>query len=156
MKISARTVVTLDYQVTDPQHELVDPGERPLVYLHGSGGLFPKLEAALEGKSVGDLVEVRLEPDDAFGDYDDGQVKTERLENLPEGVVVGMQLEGTDENGRHLVRITEIDDGTAVLDANHPLAGVTLMFSCTVSEVRDATPEEVAHGHAHGEGGHLH
>ena len=156
MKISARTVVTLDYQVTDPQHELVDPGEQPLVYLHGSGGLFPKLEAALEGKAAGDLVEVLLEPDEAFGEYDDERVTTERLENLPEGVVVGMQLEGASEHGRHLVRITEIDDGTAVLDGNHPLAGVTLMFSCTVSEVRAATAEEVAHGHAHGEGGHQH
>ena len=156
MKISTHTVVTLDYQVTDPEHELVDPGERPLVYLHGTGGLFPKLETALEGKSVGDIVEVRLEPGEAFGDYDDGFVTSEPLANLPEGVQVGMQLEGTGERGTHLVRITEIDEGVATLDGNHPLAGVTLMFSCTVSAVRAATPEEVAHGHAHGEGGHSH
>ena len=156
MKISANTVVTLDYEVKDPQHEMVDPGERPLVYLHGSSGIFPKLEAALDGKTVGDSVQVQLEPEDAFGDYDDELVSSELLQNLPEGVLVGMQLEGTGEHGTHIMSVTEIEDGRAVLDGNHPLAGVTLVFSCTVSEVRAATAEELAHGHAHGDGGHQH
>jgi FKBP-type peptidyl-prolyl cis-trans isomerase SlyD len=156
MKISANTVVTLDYEVKDPQHEMVDPGERPLVYLHGSSGIFPKLEAALDGKTVGDSVQVQLEPEDAFGDYDDELVTSELLQNLPEGVLVGMQLEGTGEHGTHIMSVTEIEDGRAVLDGNHPLAGVTLVFSCTVSEVRAATAEELAHGHAHGDGGHQH
>ena len=154
MKISANTVVTLDYEVKDPQHEMVDPGERPLVYLHGSSGIFPKLEAALDGKTVGDSVQVQLEPEDAFGDYDDELVTSELLQNLPEGVLVGMQLEGTGEHGTHIMSVTEIEDGRAVLDGNHPLAGVTLVFSCTVSQVRAATTEELAHGHAHGDGGH--
>jgi FKBP-type peptidyl-prolyl cis-trans isomerase SlyD len=156
MKISANTVVTLDYEVKDPQHEMVDPGERPLVYLHGSSGIFPKLEAALDGKTVGDSVQVQLEPEDAFGEYDDELVTSELLQNLPEGVLVGMQLEGTGEHGTHIMSVTEIEDGRAVLDGNHPLAGVTLVFSCTVSEVRAATAEELAHGHAHGDGGHPH
>jgi len=156
MKISANTVVTLDYEVKDPQHEMVDPGERPLVYLHGSSGIFPKLEAALDGKTVGDTVQVQLEPEDAFGEYDDELVTSELLQNLPEGVLVGMQLEGTGEHGTHIMSVTEIEDGRAVLDGNHPLAGVTLVFSCTVSEVRAATTEELAHGHAHGDGGHQH
>ena len=156
MKISANTVVTLDYEVKDPQHEMVDPGERPLVYLHGSSGIFPKLEAALDGKTVGDSVLVQLEPEDAFGDYDDELVTSELLQNLPEGVLVGMQLEGTGEHGTHIMSVTEIEDGRAVLDGNHPLAGVTLVFSCTVSEVRAATAEELAHGHAHVDGGHQH
>ena len=155
MKISAHTVVTLDYEVKDPQHALVDPGERPLVYLHGTGGIFPKLEAALDGKAVGDAVQVHLEPEDAFGNYDDELVTTERLENLPEGVVVGMRLEGTSEHDTHIMSVTEIEDGRAVLDGNHPLAGVALVFSCTVSAVRPAT-QELAHGHAHGDGGHQH
>ena len=156
MKISANTVVTLDYEVKDPQHEMVDPGERPLVYLHGSSGIFPKLEAALDGKTVGDSVQVQLEPEDAVGEYDDELVTSELLQNLPEGVLVGMQLEGTGEHGTHIMSVTEIEDGRAVLDGNHPLAGVTLVFSCTVSEVRAATAEELAHGHAHGDGGHQH
>ena len=156
MKISANTVVTLDYEVKDPQHEMVDPGERPLVYLHGSSGIFPKLEAALDGKTVGDSVQVQLEPEDAFGEYDDELVTSELLQNLPEGVLVGMQLEGTGEHGTHIMSVTEIEDGRAVLDGNHPLAGVTLVFSCTVSEVRAATAEELAHGHAHGGGGDQH
>ena len=156
MKISANTVVTLDYEVKDPQHEMVDPGERPLVYLHGSSGIFPKLEAALDGKTVGDSVQVQLEPEDAFGEYDDELVTSELLQNLPEGVLVGMQLEGTGEHGTHIMSVTEIEDGRAVLDGNHPLAGVTLVFSCTVSEVRAATAEELAQGHAHVDGGHQH
>ena len=156
MKISANTVVTLDYEVKDPQHEMVDPGERPLVYLHGNSGIFPKLEAALDGKTVGDSVQVQLEPEDAFGEYDDELVTSELLQNLPEGVLVGMQLEGTGEHGTHIMSVTEIEDGRAVLDGNHPLAGVTLVFSCTVSEVGAATTEELAHGHAHGDGGHQH
>jgi len=156
MKISARTVVTRDYEVKDPQSEIVDPGERPLVYLHGTGGIFPKLEAALTGKTVGDTLEVHLEPEDAFGEYDDELVTTEQLGNLPDGVVVGMQLEGTGEHGKHVMSITEIDDGHAVLDGNHPLAGLALVFSCTVSAVRAATAEELEHGHAHGAGGHQH
>jgi len=101
-------------------------------------------------------VQVQLEPEDAFGEYDDELVTSELLQNLPEGVLVGMQLEGTGEHGTHIMSVTEIEDGRAVLDGNHPLAGVTLVFSCTVSEVRAATAEELAHGHAHGEGGHPH
>ena len=156
MKISANTVVTLDYEVKDPQHEMVDPGESPLVYLHGTGGIFPKLEAALDGKVVGDTLEVHLEPEEAFGEYDDELVTTELLENLPEGVLVGMQLEGTGEHGKHTMSITESDDGRAVLDGNHPLAGLALVFACTVSAGPPATTEELEHGHAHGDGGHQH
>lgn len=156
MKISTNTVVTLDYEVKDPQHEIIGPGERPLIYLHGTGGIFPKLEAVLDGKTVGDAVLVHLEPEDAFGEYDDDLVTTELLQNLPEGVRVGMLLEGTGEHGTHIMSVTEIEDGKAVLDGNHPLAGVTLVFSCTVSEVRAASVEELEHGHAHGDGGHQH
>ncbi len=156
MKISADTVVTLDYKVTDPEHAIVDPGETPLVYLHGHDGIFPKLEAALTGKVVGDALDVKLEPADAFGEYDDGLVTSESLDNLPPGVTVGTQLEGTSEHGRHIMLVAQIADGEAVLDGNHPLAGVALTFSCTVSAVRAATAEEVEHGHAHGVGGHEH
>lgn len=156
MKISPNTVVTLDYEVKDPQYEMIDPGERPLIYLHGTGGIFPKLEAALEGKTVGDAVLVHLEPKDAFGEYDDELVTTELLQDLPEGVLVGMQLEGTGEHGTHIMSVTGIEDGRAVLDGNHPLAGITLVFCCTVSEVRAASVEELEHGHAHGDGGHQH
>jgi FKBP-type peptidyl-prolyl cis-trans isomerase SlyD len=156
MNISPNTIVTLDYQVTDPAHDMVDPGDSPLVYLHGSGGIFPKLEAALTGKKVGDALEIHLEAEDAFGEYDDGLVTAELLSNLPDGVQAGMQLEGTSESGTHIMTVTEIEGDRAVLDGNHPLAGLALIFSCTVSDVRAATPEEIEHGHAHGEGGHAH
>jgi len=156
MKISPNCVVTLDYQVTDIDHEIVDPGEGPLVYLHGADGIFPKLEAALTGKTLGDALKVELAPEDAFGEYDEELLTTELVENLPEGVLVGMQLEGSSEHGTHIMTVTQIDDGKAVLDGNHPLAGLTLIFSCTVSDVRAATPEELEHRHAHGAGGHHH
>ena len=156
MHISPKTVVTLDYEVTDIDHEVVDPGENPLVYLHGADGIFPKLEAELAGKTVGDAVKLELAPEDAFGEYDEALLQTVALENLPDGVQVGMTLEGTDENGRHIMTVTQIDEGMAVLDGNHPLAGLTLVFACTVSDVRAATPEEIEHRHAHGAGGHHH
>jgi FKBP-type peptidyl-prolyl cis-trans isomerase SlyD len=156
MQISANTVVTIDYKVSDTDNNLVDPGQEPIVFLHGTGGIFPKIEAALLGKSVGDALEIALEPADAFGDYNDDNLIVEALSNLPAGAEVGMQLEAHSAEGTRLLTITSIEDGKVVLDGNHPLAGVSLVFACTVSDVRAATAEEIEHGHAHGEGGHHH
>lgn len=156
MQISANTVVTIDYKVSDTDNNLVDPGQEPIVFLHGTGGIFPKIEAALLGKSVGDALEIALEPADAFGDYNDDNLIVEALSNLPEGAEVGMQLEARSAEGSRMLTITSIEDGKVVLDGNHPLAGVSLVFACTVSDVRAATAEEIEHGHAHGEGGHHH
>lgn len=156
MQISANTVVTIDYKVSDTDNNLVDPGQEPIVFLHGTGGIFPKIEAALLGKSVGDALEIALEPADAFGDYNDDNLIVEALSNLPAGAEVGMQLEAHSAEGARMLTITSIEDGKVVLDGNHPLAGVSLVFACTVSDVRAATAEEIEHGHAHGEGGHHH
>jgi len=156
MQISTNSVVTIDYKVSDIDNNLVDPGQEPIVFLHGAGGIFPKIEAALLGKSVGDALEVRLEPADAFGEYDEEQLVVEPLESLPAGAEVGMQLEARGPQGSRILTISAIEDGKAVLDGNHPLAGMALTFACTVSDVRAATAEEIEHGHAHGEGGHHH
>lgn len=159
MQIGPNTVVTLAYRVTDSDGNLVDAGERPLVYLHGGhGGIFEKIEEELEGQSAGFQKDIRLQPEDAFGEYDAELVMVEPRELFPDNIEVGMQFERASEEGEDdmLYTITDIAEGKVVVDGNHPLAGMALLFSCTVSDVRAATPEEVAHGHVHGEGAHLH
>jgi FKBP-type peptidyl-prolyl cis-trans isomerase SlyD len=161
MQIGPHTVVTLAYQVTDPDGAMVDAGERPIVYLHGGfDDIFPKIEEALQGKQAGDVVKVKLQPDEAFGDYDADLVQIEPRSSFPAEIQVGMQFEGappgSDEDDFVIYRVTDIVDDKVMLDGNHPLAGLALVFSCTVSEVRAASDEEIAHGHVHGAGGHTH
>lgn len=155
MKVVKNSVVTLNYRVTTPEGAEVDDGKEALVYLHGGhDDLFPKLEEALEGKSVDDTVTVRLHADEAFGEYDPELVHTETLDNLPDEVEVGMELEGepADEEDADeeviIYRVTEINGDEATLDGNHPLAGQALIFTCTVATVRPATAEELASGTA--------
>jgi FKBP-type peptidyl-prolyl cis-trans isomerase SlyD len=160
MQIGPNTVVTLAYSVTDSDGSLVDAGEQPLVYLHGGhGGIFEKIEEELEGQEAGFQKTVRLLPEEAFGEYDAELVMVEPRELFPEDIEVGMQFERASEDGEDdmLYTITDIAEGKVVVDGNHPLAGAALLFSCTVSDVRAATAEEIAHGHVHGgEGAHLH
>lgn len=160
MHIARNTIVTLKYSVKDSDGNMVDPGNAPLVYLHGGyGGIFDRIEEELQGKAAGDSLEVRLEPDDAFGEYDAELVTVEPRKLFPENIEVGMQFERGDEDGADegmLFTITDIAEDKVVVDGNHPLAGTTLLFSCTVTEVRAASADEVAHGHAHGEHGHHH
>lgn len=159
MQISKNTVVTLTYRVTDTQGNLVDEGAQPLVYLHGGyDGIFPLLEEKLHGKSAGESLEVRLEPDDAFGDYDAELVLIEPRNLFPDNIEVGMQFERGSEDGDddELYTITDITEDKVVVDGNHPLAGMALNFSCTVADVRPATAEELNHGHVHGPEGHHH
>ena len=160
MLIARNTVVTLNYSVKDIDGTPVDEGAAPLVYLHGGyGGIFDRIEEELQGKDIGASLEVKLEPEDAFGEYDAELVAIEPRQLFPEDIEVGMQFERAGENGEDddaLFTITDIADGKVVVDGNHPLAGVALLFSCTVSEVRAATPEEITHGHPHGAHGHQH
>jgi FKBP-type peptidyl-prolyl cis-trans isomerase SlyD len=138
---------------------VIDEGEQPLVYLHGGyDGIFPALEEALHGKSVGDTFRVKLQPEDAFGDYDEELVLVEDLSQFPDNVEVGMSFERvTDDGDEDIVyRITDIAEGKVVVDGNHPLAGVALIFDGTVAAVREASAEEISHGHVHGPGGHHH
>lgn len=159
MQIAKNCVVTLNYRVTDPDGELIDDGSHPIVYLHGGyDGIFPKIEEELHGKDVGAELEVKLQPEDAFGDYDESLVLVEALSLFPESIEVGMQFERMTEDGEDEIvyTITDIADGKVVVDGNHPLAGLAIVFSCTVSEVRPATADEITHGHAHGPEGHTH
>ncbi len=159
MLIAKNTVVTLNYRVTDSDGNVVDEGGAPLVYLHGGyDGIFPRIEESLHGKDVGDKLDIKLQPDDAFGEYDAELVAIEARSMFPDNIEIGMQFERAGEDGRDdvLYTITDIADGKVVVDGNHPLAGVSLQFSCEVGDVRAATAEEISHGHIHGPGDHHH
>jgi FKBP-type peptidyl-prolyl cis-trans isomerase SlyD len=159
MQIAKNCVVTLTYRVTDSDGELIDDGSQPIVYIHGGyDGIFPKIEEELHGKDVGAKLEVKLQPEDAFGDYDEAMVLIEPLSLFPESIEVDMQFERMTEDGEDeiIYTITDIADGKVVVDGNHPLAGQAIIFSCTVSEVRTATAEEISHGHVHGPEAHTH
>ena len=160
MQVAKNTVVTLDYSVTDPDGDLVDAGQEPLVYLHGGyDDIFPLIEEAVQGKAIGQSVIVKMQPDDAFGEYDAALVQVEPRSQFPQELQVGMQFEGVaegadddDEEDVLIYRVTEIADDQVVLDGNHPLAGMALVFTCTVTDIRPATAEEILHGHMHDDG----
>ena len=159
MQIAKDTVVTLNYQVTDPDGNIIDDGKNPPVYLHGGyDGIFSRIEEALHGKNAGENLVVKLQPEDAFGDYDAELVRIEPLELFPENIKVGMQFERAAEDGddEMVYTITDIEGDKVVVDGNHPLAGTALVFNCTVADVRAATAEELEHGHVHGPEGHHH
>jgi FKBP-type peptidyl-prolyl cis-trans isomerase SlyD len=159
MQIGKNTVVSLTYELTDTDGKMIEKTDEPIEYLHGGyDGIFPLVEKALAGKGVGENCQVRLEPDDAFGDYDAELVHLEPRTKFPDDIKVGMQFEGRgEESGSSLIyTITEIADDKVVVDGNHPLAGRALTFVCTVKSVRPATKEELEHGHVHGAHGHHH
>jgi len=159
VQVTNDTVVTLTYELLDADGELIESSEMPFAYLHGGyDGIFPLVERALTGKNIGEQCRVRLEPEDAFGDYDAELVRLEPREKFPGNLEVGMRFEGRgEESGTTVVyTVTDVAEDKVVVDGNHPLAGQTLQFFCTVTDVRAATAEELAHGHVHGEGGHHH
>lgn len=132
----------------DTQGELIHSSDAPLEYLHGGyGGVFEGIERSVEGKQVGDTVRLQLEPEDAFGEYDAGLVRLEPLGRYGEGLAVGMEVEdafGGDQPRTYVV--TDVAEGKAVLDGNHPLAGIALRFTCKVLAVRNATADEIERG----------
>jgi FKBP-type peptidyl-prolyl cis-trans isomerase SlyD len=147
--ITKNMVVTLEYSATDIDGNMIDEGKEPLTYLHGGyEEIFLPVEFALEGKAVGDSVTVKVQPAMAFGEYDPELIHIVPVEELPQPLTVGMQIEGSagddGEEQSFFSTVTEIAAGKAVLDANHPLAGVALVFNCTVLEIRRATAEEIA------------
>lgn len=159
MQVGQDTVVELTYELTDSDGKLIERTEDPIEYLHGGyDGIFPLVERALAGKNVGDSCRVRLEPDDAFGEYDAELMHLEPRNKFPADVAIGMRFEGRGvESGTKLVyTVTDVADDKVVVDGNHPLAGRTLQFTCTVTAVRVATVEEIAHGHVHGAHEHQH
>lgn len=159
MQVTKNTVVSLNYELSDTDGKVIEKTEAPIEYLHGGyDGIFPLVEQALAGKSAGETCRIRLEPVDAFGEYDAGLVHLEPRNKFPDTIAVGMQFEGRGvESGTTLIyTVTNIADDKVVVDGNHPLAGKALDFICTVAAVRAATQEELTHGHVHGPHGHHH
>lgn len=137
MKIAKDTLVGLEVKLYDAQGELLEAGDAPLAYLHGHADVLPRLEEALEGKAPGDTLSVMLEPEDAFGDYDAQLVHLVPVAELGAAPSVGLRFEGLpgrEPDGR-IYTLTDVAEGMAVLDANHPLAGWTLRFDLRVLSV---------------------
>ncbi len=160
MNITKDKVVSMHYTVKNTNGDVIDSseGRDPLLYMQGHKNIIPGLENALEGKAVGDKVEASIEPTEAYG-----EVVEELIQEVPrsafEGVdklEVGMNFQAQSEQGPVNVVIKKVDDEMVTVDGNHPLAGQTLNFNVEVVEVRDASEEELSHGHAHGAGGHQH
>jgi FKBP-type peptidyl-prolyl cis-trans isomerase SlyD len=160
MQIKKNTVVSINYELFDSEGNLVEKtNKEPFIYLHGGyNGIFPLVEETLENKEAGEVCRIKLEPNEAFGPYDKELVRVEPRYLFPQNVAVGMQFEGATEDGKdhRVFRVTQVIDDKIVVDGNHPLAGKTLDFSCTIKEVRAATDEEISHGHVHHGRGHHH
>lgn len=158
MKIEKNTAVTLRYKVTESNGRLLEEGKEPMVYLHGGyGNTFAKIEAALEGQMPGYQTTIELQPQDAFGQRDESLVQTIPKTQFPPGVKVGGQLQGRGEDGQaQAFTVMKIKGDKVMLDGNHPFAGKALRFAITVTAVRAATEEEIAHRHVHGAHGHHH
>ena len=161
MRIDGGTVVRLAYELRDCDGAPLEDEGAEMEYLHGGfGGIFPKVEEALSGKEVGQVVTLTLDPEDAFGEYDAELLRVEPRERFPKQIEIGMRFEGVPgdrEEDALIYTVTDVTPDSVVVDGNHPLAGERLWFKCSVKEVRRATPEEIAHGHVHGESGlHTH
>lgn len=161
MLIANQHVVAIDYTLSNDAGEVIDSsqGTEPLVYLHGAGNIIAGLENALSGKTVGNELDVSIEPEDAYGEYS-AELITNVGREMFEGVEeleVGMQFHASaPDGGMQIVTVRDIDGDQVTIDGNHPLAGQQLNFKVKVISVRAASEEELAHGHVHGEGGHQH
>jgi len=161
MRIEPDTVVTLAYELRNVDGEPLEEENAEMAYLHGGyGGIFPKVEAALEGKEPGHDMSITLEPEDAFGEYDADLLRVEPRNRFPAQLAIGMRFEGVPgdrEEEAVIYTVTDVTPEGVVVDGNHPLAGERLWFRAKVSEVRAATEEELQHGHVHGDDGlHTH
>ena len=145
MIIAKNAVVSLDVELSDIWGNLIQKSEEPVQYLHGGyGDIFPVVEAALEGKREHERVEVRLEPEDAYGNYDEKLVHLVPRDQFPDGLEIGMRVEGEagGDDECVLFTVTDMAEDKVVLDGNHPLAGLALKFECVVAGVRPATETE--------------
>jgi FKBP-type peptidyl-prolyl cis-trans isomerase SlyD len=153
MNITKNRVVSIDYTLKDKNNQLIDStsGTGPLDYLHGYKNIIPGLERALEGKARGDVLKVKVPAEDAYGERDAQLVISVPLERFGSNVdvKVGMQFQAQTSNGYSIVTVTEVGDETVTVDGNHPLAGMDLNFDVTVTGVREASLEEMNHGHVH-------
>jgi len=159
VQIAAKKAVSIEYTLKDSAGKVLDSsqGRAPLTYLHGANSIVPGLEKALEGKAEGDSVEVTVPPEEGYGARDERLVRNLPMRRLPNGhAAVGARFQVQTEHGPQVLTVRAVRGDYAQVDGNHPLAGATLCFSVKIVAVRDATEEELAHGHVHGPGGHSH
>lgn len=156
MIVATNKVVKMHYAVLDNDNNTIDNsfGGEPLIFIVGTGYLIPGLEDALQGKQAGDTFSVKVEPEQGYGERHDHlmQAVPKSLFDDME-IEVGMQFRASTDDGDQSVMIIDIQDDEVIVDGNNPLAGITLNFDVEILEVRDATADELAHGHVHGEGG---
>ena len=153
--ITRDTVVALTYTLRNQKGEIVEIHDLPVSYVHGSGAdLFPKIERALDGKTIGDVVTIELTPEESFGHPDPKLMFTDDLQNAPAQVRhVGAQFEAQNGKGESItLTVTRIENDRITVDANHPLAGQTVTFQVTVRDIRPASPEEIRLGRPQGGG----
>ncbi|MEQ8688623.1 MAG: peptidylprolyl isomerase [Imperialibacter sp.] len=159
MKIGKEKVVSIHYTLKDNEGTTLDSsvGDQPLLYIHGIGNLIPGMEEGLDGKTKGDKVEIKVSPEKGYGVRDERMIqKMPRTAFGDQKVEVGMQFNAGTKNGQQVVTVTKVEMDGITIDGNHALAGVDLNFSVEVLDVRDASKDELAHGHVHGPGGHHH
>lgn len=159
MQISKNKVVSIHYTLKDNEGTTLDSslGGEPLMYIQGIGSLIPGMEEGLEGKVKGDKLQIHVKPEKGYGLRDERLVQeVPRSAFGNQDVQVGMRFRAETGAGVQIVTVTDVSADAVTVDGNHPLAGVDLNFTVEVMDVRNATPEELAHGHVHGPGGHEH
>jgi len=158
MQVADNMAVSIHYTLTNDDGEVLDSsiGDEALVFLQGSGNIISGLEKAMVGKVAGDKFNVRIAPEDAYGELMEDMIQVisrDMFEGIDD-IEVGMQFHADVSSGSGIVTVVSIDDDKITIDGNHPLAGLALTFDVEVIDVRPATKEETAHGHIHGAGCH--
>lgn len=160
MQVTRHKVVVIDYVLKDDDGNTIDQsGDGNFSYIHGTKSIIPGLEEAMAGKQAGDNLEVCIEPADAYGERDLANIQRVPRNLFPENIELkaGMQFQAASPEGSPLfVKVTAIENEEVIVDGNHPLAGMNLNFSINVIDVRNASEEELAHGHVHGTGENEH
>ncbi|NQD36468.1 peptidylprolyl isomerase [Permianibacter sp. IMCC34836] len=160
MQIADQKVVSIHYTLRDKAGNVLDSseGNQPLAFIQGRGNIIPGLESAMDGKAVGDKFDAVIPAAEAYGERIEElvQVLPRSMFSGIDDIMVGMQFQATGGTGPVVITVTDIDGDQITVDGNHELAGVELHFAVEVVDVRDASAEELAHGHVHGAGGHHH
>lgn len=161
MIIEKNKVVTFHYTLKDDNGEIIDTssGKDPLAYIQGTGSIVIGLENEMEGKKIGDAFEVSVNPAEGYGEVNNDLIRTlpkEQFKHFGDQLVIGLNIYIESPQGQIPATIVDINDEDVSFDMNHPLAGKKLNFSIEVTDIRDASAEELDHGHVHGPGGHEH
>lgn len=160
MQIEHQKVVSIHYTLTNEDGQVLDSSENqePLAYIHGHGNIIPGLENALAGLRKGEKLKVTVAPADGYGERDESMVQAVPRSAFQgvDDITPGMQFQAQSPEGIQLVTVVSVSGDEVTLDGNHPMAGITLIFDVEITDVRDATAEELDHGHVHGPGGHHH